>query len=295
MAEMEATLQALQQQALELNDYQNHRLRKWVMTGLMLVAIAGGGAYVYGIMQADRLAEQQAEARAAQIIAEEKAAAEAAANAGIRLIPSADPAVLKLQKKAATGDVKAQFELAMRYEQGNGVAPDKPLAQSLLQNAAAAGNPDAMMELGSAYLTGRFGNPDRHAALRWLEAAATSGHALAAFKLGELYESGLDGAPDNALAMGWYQRAAGLGSDPALVAIARLAPKKPPITGEEIKRIQVSLRMLGYNIGIADGKIGNQTTDAIKAYQTQVGMMADGRPSYFLLEKLEEERTMQGG
>jgi TPR repeat protein len=293
IAEMEASLQALQQQALELNDYQNHRLRRWIMVAVLLMLAAGGGAYGYGVMQADKLAAQKAVAQAAEIVAKQKAAE--AGPSGIRLAPSTDTAVLRVQKKAATGDVKAQYELALIYEQGRGVAVDKPLAQSLLQNAAAAGHPPAMMELGSAYLTGRFGAVDKHAAMRWLEAAATSGNAIAAFKLGELFESGLDGAPDNAMALGWYQRAAGLGSDPALVAIARLAPKKPPITVAEVKRIQIALRALGYNIGVADGKMGAQTADAIKAYQQQVGMMADGRPTYFLLEKLEDDRVMQGG
>lgn len=295
MAEMEAALTALQEQALEMRAHQQHRRRKWIVAGIMLTLIIGASSYGYGSWQANRHAEETAKIAAAEMMARQKAAEASVAPTGIRLEPSANNTVLRVQKKAATGDLKSQYELAMMYERGEGVAVDKPLALSLLSNAAAAGYPAAMMELGSAYLTGRFGKPDKHAALRWLEAAATSGNSLAAFKLGELYESGLDGAPDNAMALGWYQRAAGLGSDPALVSIARLTPKKPPITTAEIKRIQTALRTLGYNIGVADGKMGAQTVEAIKSYQTQAGMIDDGRASYFLLEKLEEEKVMQGG
>jgi len=294
MAEMEAALAALQEQALEIRYTQKRRRRRWIAACAVATLVMAVAGYGYGVVKADKIAEQQAAIRAAAIIEQQKHA-NAAEPTGIRLEPSTNQNVLRVQKKAAGGDLKAQYELAMMYERGEGVAVDKPLAQSLLSNAAAAGYPVAMMELGSAYLTGRFGEPDKHAALRWLEAAATSGSAVAAFKLGELYEDGLDGAPDNALALGWYQRAAGLGSDPALVSIARLTPKKPPLTNEDVKRIQQALRALGYNVGFADGKLGKQTVDAIKAYQTQAGMMANGNPSHLLLEKLEEERVMQGG
>jgi TPR repeat protein len=295
MAEMEAALAALHQQASEVNTHQRRRRRTWIVTGIILTLMIGASGYGYGVWQAGKTTDAKAKVVAAKMIEQQKIAAVTAAPTGIRLQPSTNSAVLRVQKKAATGDLKSQYELAMMYERGEGVAVDKPLALSLLSNAAAAGHPAAMMELGSAYLTGRFGKPDKHAALRWLEASATSGNALGAFKLGELYESGLDGAPDNAMALGWYQRAAGLGSDPALVAIARLTPKKPPITVVEVKRMQQALRALGYNIGVADGKMGEQTTEAIKTYQTQAGMIADGRPTYFLLEKLEEEKVMQGG
>lgn len=293
MQQMEAALAFMQEES----ERYSRRVRKIVFTSLailLLAAAAGYGAGQWHAAEEKRMAEM-ARQQALQAAAAKIAAAQPKGPQGIQLVPSSDPTILKLQRTAASGDARAQYDLAQRYEVGRGVAADKALALSLLQNAAAAGHAPAMLDLGSSYISGRFGQIDRHAAVRWLEAAAATGNAIAAFKLGELYEGGLDGAPDTAMALGWYQRAAGFGSDPALVAIARLTPKKPPITTDDVRRIQLALRHLGYNIGVADGKMGARTVDSIKAYQSQIGMMADGRPSHFLLERLEEDRVMQGG
>lgn len=293
MEQMEAALAYMQEET----ERQSRRLRKFILSGVAILLVASAAGYGAGQWQAakERQALEAARTAALEAAARKIAASQPKAPQGIQLVPSSDPTILKLQRTAAAGDAKAQYDLAQRYEMGRGVAPDKVLAQSLLQNSAAAGHPPAMLDLGSSYITGRFGQIDRHAAVRWLEAAAATGNQIAAFKLGELYEGGLDGAPDTAMALGWYQRAAGYGSDPALVAIARLTPKKPSITTDDVRRIQLSLRQLGYDIGVADGKLGARTVESIKVYQSQIGMMADGRPSHFLLEKLEEDRVMQGG
>lgn len=293
MEQMEAALAYMQEET----ERQSRRIRKMLLSGLAILLLASAAGYGAGQWKAaeDRRVMEAARTAALEAAAKKIAASQPRAAQGIQLVPSSDPTILKLQRTAAAGDAKAQYELSQRYEMGRGVAPDKTLAQSLLQNAAAAGNASAMLDLGSSYITGRFGQIDRHAAVRWLEASAATGNQIAAFKLGELYEGGLDGAPDTAMALGWYQRAAGYGSDPALVAIARLTPKKPPMTTDDVRRIQLSLRQLGYDIGIADGKLGARTVESIKAYQGQIGMMVDGRPSHFLLEKLEEDRVMQGG
>lgn len=293
MEQMEAALAFMQEET----ERQSRRLRKFILSGLAILLLAGGAGYGAGQWKAaeERRVAEAVRTAALQEAAKKIAAAQPKGAQGIQLVPSSDPAILKLQRTAAAGDAKAQYELAQRYEMGRGVVADKILAQSLLQNAAAAGNPSAMLDLGSSYITGRFGQVDRRAAVRWLEASAATGNQIAAFKLGELYEGGLDGAPDTAMALGWYQRAAGFGSDPALVAIARLTPKKPAVTTDDVRRIQLSLRQLGYDIGVADGKLGARTVDSIKAYQSQIGMLTDGRPSHFLLERLEEDRVMQGG
>lgn len=206
--------------------------------------------------------------------------------AGIALTPSTDPAILKLQKLAANGDLKAQYALAARYALGRGVPLNLQLAQQLLANAAGGGDPAAMVELANANLDGRFGSVDQRAASRWFEAAAATGSAPAALALGQLYENGIDGAPDLPMALGWYQRAAGYGSDSALAAIARLTPKNAPLTEPELRVMQAALKDHGFNPGAPTGKLDRRTQEAIKAYQAEIGLMQDGRPSRFLLEQL---------
>lgn len=290
LAQLEEALHDVQAQAAR----QAIWLRRGVVLMVLLLVMALIGGYSYGTKKSGVKHQQQLAEVAKEL--EAVAAAKAPAKTGIELVPSNDATILKLQKAAAGGDLKAQFDLAQRYEMGRGVLVNTPLALSLLQNSAAGGHQAAMFDLANAHATGRLGlTLDKTAAARWYEAAAITGHAMSAFRLGELYETGLDGAPDLGLALGWYQRAAGLGADSGLAAIARLTPKKPPIGTDEIRQMQLALRQLGYDIGVADGKMGPRTVEALKAYQSQIGMMADGRPSHFVLDRLAQDKVAQGG
>lgn len=44
-----------------------------------------------------------------------------------------------------------------------------------------------------------------------------------------------------------------------------------------VKQIQVALRNAGYNPGACDGRMGRQTRDAIKAFQKDNNLLADGK------------------
>lgn len=44
-----------------------------------------------------------------------------------------------------------------------------------------------------------------------------------------------------------------------------------------VKQIQIALKNAGYYSGSADGKMGSQTRDAIKAFQRAHNLLADGR------------------
>lgn len=47
-------------------------------------------------------------------------------------------------------------------------------------------------------------------------------------------------------------------------------------TGDEVRRIQQKLSDLGYNVGSVDGVYGQKTQSAVKAFQRNVGLTADG-------------------
>jgi hypothetical protein len=75
-------------------------------------------------------------------------------------------------------------------------------------------------------------------------------------------------------------------------------PKTKPVTNasstssvtnnnELIIQIQRYLNLLGYKAGQADGVVGTQTTQAIKAFQISVGEEANGLPTHSLLERLK--------
>lgn len=47
-------------------------------------------------------------------------------------------------------------------------------------------------------------------------------------------------------------------------------------TGDEVRRIQQKLSDLGYSVGSVDGVYGQKTQSAVKAFQRNVGLTADG-------------------
>ncbi len=61
----------------------------------------------------------------------------------------------------------------------------------------------------------------------------------------------------------------------------------PKMTTEEIKKIQAALTAAGFDAGQADGKIGPQTTQAIKKFQEANGLKADGIIGKGTWEKLQ--------
>ncbi len=61
-----------------------------------------------------------------------------------------------------------------------------------------------------------------------------------------------------------------------------------PLTDDESAELQRYLARAGYYVGEIDGKIGQLSRAAIRAYQTSVGMIADGFAGLHLLEKLRD-------
>ena len=55
-----------------------------------------------------------------------------------------------------------------------------------------------------------------------------------------------------------------------------------------ITELQSRLNSLGYNVGSADGEAGPRTRRAIQAFQRQVGITVDGKPSLALLNTIKK-------
>ena len=74
-------------------------------------------------------------------------------------------------------------------------------------------------------------------------------------------------------------------------ASARATPNtwKPPacMTCEDVAQIQTELIRLGYQPGRVDGIIGPNTMAAIKTYQSEHNLPADGQATETLLERLK--------
>ncbi len=79
-----------------------------------------------------------------------------------------ETAVAKWQPLAERGDANAQFNMALIYHKGLGVAADEALAVGWYHRAANNGSPYAQEFLAAAYGQGWFGLPqDRRLAQYW--------------------------------------------------------------------------------------------------------------------------------
>jgi len=74
-----------------------------------------------------------------------------------------------------------------------------------------------------------------------------------------------------------------------------LSVKRPaddqPLSKQHIKNIQTYLLQQGYTLGKADGIAGNKTRAAIRHYQHQHQLPADGQPSHRLLKHLQQRQN----
>lgn len=100
--------------------------------------------------------------------------------------------IAKLEKKAAAGDLDAQFYLAIAYEDGRETTQDLEKSFKWCMSAALAGDKQCQYKLSKKFGIGSgIAQRDPIAALHWLEIAAASGHIEACFELGYYYLFGI--------------------------------------------------------------------------------------------------------
>jgi localization factor PodJL len=120
------------------------------------------------------------------------------------------------RRSAARGFAQAQYRVATFYERGLDVKQDNARAKIWYQRAAENGNVKAMHNLAvlSAGRTAKV--PDYATAARWFKSAAEHGLADSQFNLAVLHESGLGVARDDQDAYVWFALAARNGDSEAL-------------------------------------------------------------------------------
>jgi len=67
-----------------------------------------------------------------------------------------------------------------------------------------------------------------------------------------------------------------------------------PADSETIRQIQTGLAKLGYDPGTADGVAGTKTRLAIRAFQQEAGMPADGVPSQEVVQRINQQIAARG-
>jgi TPR repeat protein len=83
----------------------------------------------------------------------------------------------KLLAKAEKGDAAAQYEVGVRYRDGDGMMENPAAALEWFRKSATQGNTQAMKAVGDCYYSGIGVTADNTEALRWYEQAAERGNA----------------------------------------------------------------------------------------------------------------------
>ncbi len=114
-------------------------------------------------------------------------------------------------KAAQQGVVAAQYNLAMCYDNGQGVTRDYYEANKWYRKAAENGYSEAQVTLGARYMSGKGITRDPAQAVKWLTKAAEQGNADGQYNLALCYGRGDGVAKNEVLANYWLKKAADQG------------------------------------------------------------------------------------
>ncbi len=126
----------------------------------------------------------------------------------------------KLKTAATQGDAKAQFNLGVMYETGQGIVKDYAEAVFWYKLAAEQSYVRAQSNLGAMYEMGQGVAQNYAEAVRWYKMAAGQGDAKVQFNLGQMHQKGLGVVKDPVEAMRWIKLAAEQGEATAQGVLA---------------------------------------------------------------------------
>ena len=152
-----------------------------------------------------------------------------------------DTGFSRLLARARAGNPSAQLEVAVRYQEGDGVIRNDRVAGQWLQEAAAHGGADAEFQYAMTLLEGRGVVQDYQSAFKWMSKAAHRGYAPAQYQLGQFYQFGTGTAINKAEAYLWYNVAAAQGLEQAAKARDAVVWQLPP---DQVQAMQQKARAL---------------------------------------------------
>ena len=137
-------------------------------------------------------------------------------NEGVAAYEAGNVALAFKEFRAAAekGDADCQYNLALMYEKGIGVAKDEKEAVVWYRKSAEQGNSNAQFNLGVLYENGRGCPVDFAQANQWYRKASVQGDALAIGNLGMLYLRGDGVKVDKIAGLALLLRSATLDSSP---------------------------------------------------------------------------------
>jgi|CXWL01.1.fsa_nt_gi localization factor PodJL len=169
--------------------------------------------------------------------------------------------VTLLRRAADRGFAMAQYRLAKLYERGEGVTADLAVARQWTERAAAAGNRRAMHDLGVYFARGEGAPLDEAAAFRWFRQAAELGVADSQYNLGVLYQQGrgVNASPSEALF--WFLVASRQGDQDASARATALEAQLPQAQAQQARARAQAFRPRAASAA-ANGEFGQRAAAA---------------------------------
>nr|WP_255616779.1 SEL1-like repeat protein [Aurantimonas sp. VKM B-3413] len=195
---------------------------------------------------------------------------------------------------ASQGNVRAMHNLAVLYATGVDGKSQPEKAADWFKQAAQYGMTDSQYNLGILYARGAGVEQDLGQSYKWFSVVAAAGDKDAASKRDEI-KKGLTADQLKAAEadVAAFQPKA---RDEAVNTVDipkewQGSPAEPVKTSSvdmtrAIRNIQAILIKLGYDPGAPDGVVGTNTTEAIKKFQTDQGLAADGKIDETLIRAL---------
>ncbi|KAF9939361.1 hypothetical protein BGZ67_009586 [Mortierella alpina] len=132
-------------------------------------------------------------------------------------------AVERFRRAAFLGSARAQYKLGLMYKDGEGVLRDPTMGAEWLQKAAIQGHPQSQTCLGIAYRDGDEGVKQDYArALDLFRAAASQDDTSGYYNLGQMYMFGRGVVESPEEAVRWYRKAADQASAEAQTELGSL-------------------------------------------------------------------------
>ena len=160
-----------------------------------------------------------------------------------------------LRRAADRGFAMAQYRLAKLYERGEGVPTDLTVARQWTERAAASGNRRAMHDLGVFFARGEGAPLDESAAFRWFRQAAELGVADSQYNLGVLYQQGRGVNASASEALFWFLVAARQGDQDAGARATALEAQLTAAQAEQARARAQAFRPRAAN-AVANGEFG---------------------------------------
>lgn len=134
-------------------------------------------------------------------------------NTGLAAFEKGDfqTAIAEWTPLAEKGDVAAQFNLGVIYQNARGVPRDNTKAFYFFRHAAEKGHPKAMLNVAFAYASGAGAGQNYQEAYYWMRKAADKGVIIAQYNLGLMLYNGWGIARNKPAAEAWMALAAKAG------------------------------------------------------------------------------------